>query len=172
MILELPLALVEATHLQRDRIMMDPDEMASLKASIRSRDQLKIVSANAQVDLAAGKTVHLATAGGASLTIEGGNITIACPGSIKVHAAKKSFVGPTQLSREMNTWPTALFEDRFEVRDPAGDLIRDMPYRLTRADGAVIHGRTDTNGRIPLQRGVGMDRVRIEILQNDGGLAG
>ena len=39
MVLELPLALVEATHLQRDRIMMDPDEMASLKASIRSRDQ-------------------------------------------------------------------------------------------------------------------------------------
>ena len=68
---------------------------------IRSRDQLRIVSANAQVDLAAGKTVHLATAGGATLTIEGGNITIACPGSIKVHAAKKSFVGPTSLEREL-----------------------------------------------------------------------
>ena len=39
MVLELPLDLVEATHLQRDRIMMDPDEMALLKASIRSRDQ-------------------------------------------------------------------------------------------------------------------------------------
>ncbi|QCO66885.1 type VI secretion system tip protein VgrG [Luteimonas yindakuii] len=68
---------------------------------LRSRDQLRIVSANAEVDLAAGRTIHLATAGGASLTIEGGNITIACPGTIKVHAAKKSFVGPTSLEREL-----------------------------------------------------------------------
>src|SRR5690606_11872758 len=41
---------------------------------LQSRDQLKVVSANAEVDLAAGKTVHMATSGGASITIEGGNI--------------------------------------------------------------------------------------------------
>ncbi|WP_344760022.1 DUF2345 domain-containing protein, partial [Luteimonas lutimaris] len=67
------------------------------EARLRSRDQLKVVSANAEVELAAGKTVHLATAGGASLTIEDGNIVIACPGTIKVHAGKKNFVGPTKL---------------------------------------------------------------------------
>lgn len=39
MVLDLPLASVEATHLQRDRMHMDPDDMASLKASIRDRDQ-------------------------------------------------------------------------------------------------------------------------------------
>ncbi|MGH8086372.1 MAG: DUF2345 domain-containing protein, partial [Lysobacter sp.] len=44
----------------------------------------------------AGKTVHLATEGGASITIEGGNISVTCPGNIVVHAGKKSFVGPAQ----------------------------------------------------------------------------
>lgn len=39
MVLDLPLATVKATHLQRDRMHMDPDEMASLKASIRDRGQ-------------------------------------------------------------------------------------------------------------------------------------
>lgn len=39
MVLDLPLATVEATHLQRDRMYMDPEEMASLKASIRDRGQ-------------------------------------------------------------------------------------------------------------------------------------
>ncbi|MCW5581315.1 MAG: type VI secretion system tip protein VgrG, partial [Luteimonas sp.] len=36
---------------------------------LQAKDSLKIVSANAQAEFAAGKTVHLATAGGASLTI-------------------------------------------------------------------------------------------------------
>ncbi|PJJ98614.1 type VI secretion protein [Lysobacteraceae bacterium NML91-0213] len=78
---------------------------------IRSRDHLRIISANAEVDLAAGRTIHLATAGGASLTIEGGNITIACPGSIKVHAAKKSFVGPTKMRRPLPVFPQSVCKE-------------------------------------------------------------
>ena len=39
MVLELPLALIKATHLQRDRMHMDPEDMASLKSSIRDRGQ-------------------------------------------------------------------------------------------------------------------------------------
>src|SRR5690606_14175424 len=139
------------------------------EARLRSRDQLKVVSANAEVELAAGKAVHLATAGGASLTIEDGNIVIACPGTIKVHAGSKVFVGPTQLSREMNNWPESKFDERFELRDPAGDVIPNMPYKLTRADGAIIHGVTGADGRIPVQKGMGLERVLIEILQESDG---
>ncbi|KAB7772574.1 DUF2345 domain-containing protein, partial [Xanthomonas maliensis] len=68
----------------------------------------QLVRADAQLELAAGKTVHLATAGGASLTIEGGNITIACPGNIAVHASKKSFVGPTQQSAPLPLFPQSV----------------------------------------------------------------
>jgi ParB family chromosome partitioning protein len=39
MVLDLPLPSVKATHLQRDRMHIDPEEMASLKASIRDRGQ-------------------------------------------------------------------------------------------------------------------------------------
>jgi ParB family chromosome partitioning protein len=39
MVLDLPLASVKAAHLQRDRMHMDPEDMASLKASIRDRGQ-------------------------------------------------------------------------------------------------------------------------------------
>ncbi|WP_155615905.1 DUF2345 domain-containing protein, partial [Xanthomonas translucens] len=68
---------------------------------VQSKEGLKLISANAEVELAAGKTIHLAVAGGASVTIEGGNITVACPGTITVQASKKSFVGPTHLEREL-----------------------------------------------------------------------
>lgn len=74
----------------------------------QSRDELKIVSANAEVELAAGKTVHLTTSGGASITIEGGNIVVACPGNITVHAAKKSFVGPAQLNLGLPLFPESI----------------------------------------------------------------
>ncbi|MFC3551862.1 type VI secretion system Vgr family protein [Lysobacter cavernae] len=80
-------------------------------AKLQSREQLKIVSANAQVELAAGKTVHLATAGGASMTIEGGNITIACPGTITVHAGKKAFVGPVNESFALPKFPDSVCEE-------------------------------------------------------------
>src|SRR5690606_27058935 len=76
-------------------------------ARLRSREQLKVVSANAEVELAAGKTVHLATAGGASLTIEDGNIVIACPGTIKVHAGSKVFVGPAKIGYPLLEFPDA-----------------------------------------------------------------
>ncbi|VDS10767.1 ParB-like nuclease domain protein [Paracoccus haematequi] len=39
LVLDLPLPSVKATHLQRDRMHMDPEDMASLKASIRDRGQ-------------------------------------------------------------------------------------------------------------------------------------
>ena len=59
---------------------------------LQSRQALRMTSAQGAVELAAGKTLHIATAAGASLTIEGGNITFNCPGTIKVEAGVKSFL--------------------------------------------------------------------------------
>ncbi|WP_022972349.1 DUF2345 domain-containing protein, partial [Xanthomonas maliensis] len=87
-----------------------PLELQAQSDAIRmqAKQGLQLVSANAQLELAAGKTVHLATAGGASLTIEGGNITIACPGNIAVHASKKSFVGPVQAPYPLPAFPASV----------------------------------------------------------------
>ncbi len=72
---------------------------------VQSKEGLKLISANAEVELAAGKTIHLAVAGGASVTIEGGNLTFACPGTITVQASKKSFVGPVQQAYPLPQFP-------------------------------------------------------------------
>ena len=135
---------------------------------IRSRDQLKLVSANAEVDLAAGKTVHLATSGGASLTIEDGNIVIACPGEIKVHAGKHSFAGPTQLSREMNSWPETRFDQRYVLKQRrTGEPLRNKTVEVTRSDGACLRLTTDAEGRLPVQRGLSFESVVIKLLNKD-----
>ncbi|WP_407351270.1 type VI secretion system Vgr family protein [Luteimonas sp. R10] len=134
------------------------------QVKLQAKEQLKLVSANAELEMAAGKTIRLATAGGASLTIEGGNITIACPGTIKVHAGKKSFLGPTQLSREMNAWPESRFNEKFQAVFADGEPAANQKYVITRADGARIQGVTDAMGQIDLQQGLGVEGLTIELL--------
>jgi uncharacterized protein (DUF2345 family) len=63
------------------------------KMQIAAKADVTIQSANAHIDWAAAKKILLATAGGANITIEGGNITVMCPGKITIRAAQKSFVG-------------------------------------------------------------------------------
>ena len=47
------------------------------------------------------RSISLSTAGGANITIEGGNITVQCPGKITIHAGKKSFSGPASMGADM-----------------------------------------------------------------------
>ena len=76
--------------------------------NIQARDLVNVISANAHIDWAAAKSISLSTAGGANITIEGGNITVQCPGKITVHAGKKSFTGPERLSYPLPTLPRSV----------------------------------------------------------------
>ena len=78
--------------------------------NIRARDDVNVISANAHIDWAAAKRISLSTAGGANITIEGGNITVQCPGKIMIHAGKKSFLGPEKRPYPMPTLPRADFK--------------------------------------------------------------
>lgn len=75
------------------------DEMKFL-----AKKDVKLVSATQYIDFAAAKKIHLAVAGGASITIDGG-IAVQCPGTITVHASKKSFTGPTSQGYGLPTFP-------------------------------------------------------------------
>ncbi|MGV8866474.1 MAG: type VI secretion system Vgr family protein [Janthinobacterium svalbardensis] len=74
---------------------------------VQAREEVNVISANAHVDWAAAKSIRLSTAGGANITIEGGNITIQCPGKITVFAGKKSFIGPTRAPYVMPPLPSS-----------------------------------------------------------------
>jgi uncharacterized protein (DUF2345 family) len=76
--------------------------------NVQARDEVNVISANAHIDWAAAKRISLSTAGGANITIEGGNITVQCPGKITVHAGKKSFTGPERLSFDMLALPRSI----------------------------------------------------------------
>ncbi|APA71491.1 type VI secretion system Vgr family protein [Janthinobacterium sp. 1_2014MBL_MicDiv] len=75
---------------------------------VQARDEVNVISATAHIDWAAAKSIRLSTAGGANITIEGGNITIQCPGKITIHAGKKSFIGPESMAYAMPGLPSSI----------------------------------------------------------------
>jgi uncharacterized protein involved in type VI secretion and phage assembly len=76
--------------------------------SIQARDEINVMSANAHIDWAAAKSISLSTAGGANITIAGGNITVQCPGKISIKAGKKSFTGPERVGYPLPAMPRAI----------------------------------------------------------------
>jgi uncharacterized protein (DUF2345 family) len=98
---------------QGDTTIQAHNDIISLKA----KNNLDMKSAQASIDFAAATEITLRTAGGASIKIGGGNITVQCPGKILVQAGQKSFTGGTSLS---NTLPLM----------PQGDLVikKDYPF--------------------------------------------
>ncbi|MFX3551233.1 type VI secretion system Vgr family protein, partial [Ralstonia mannitolilytica] len=76
---------------------------------LMAKQDLKLVSANMNVDFAAAKRVRIATAGGASITLEGGNITVECAGAITYKAAQRKFEGPQGTSYSLPNFPQSPF---------------------------------------------------------------
>lgn len=76
--------------------------------AVQARDNVDIKSANAHVDWSAAKKISLSTAGGANITIEGGNITVQCPGKIMIRAGTKKFSGPERLNYPLPTLPRSV----------------------------------------------------------------
>ncbi|WP_377700801.1 type VI secretion system Vgr family protein [Pseudoduganella sp. UC29_71] len=132
----------------------------------QARDDLMVASAAAQVDWSAAKSIKLATAGGASITIADGNIVVACPGKLTIHAGKKSFSGPASMGANMPALPRGAmkFDEQFQLLDPAGDPVKNMRYAITKANGARIEGVTGADGKIPLLQGFSPEDLKIQIL--------
>jgi uncharacterized protein (DUF2345 family) len=81
------------------------DEMKFL-----AKKEMKLVSVNANIDFAAKKKIVFATEGGARITIDGG-ITPECPGTITIHASKKTFSGPEKGNYGLPLFPQSVCKE-------------------------------------------------------------
>ncbi|WP_396271223.1 type VI secretion system Vgr family protein, partial [Ideonella sp.] len=85
---------------------------------VAAKGRVNIQSANSHIDWAAAKKISLTTAGGANITLEGGNITVQCPGTITVKASVRKFGGPSRVGYDLPTLPKA-------------DMTTDRKYRFS-----------------------------------------
>jgi uncharacterized protein (DUF2345 family) len=134
--------------------------------TVQARNEVNVVSANAHIDWAAAKRISLSTAGGANITIEGGNVMVQCPGKIRIHAGKKTFSGASNVHLTLPELPrgTLGFNEKFQLLDPSGDPLSNVRYLITKEGGGKIEGVTDANGMISLQQSFSPERLRISVL--------
>lgn len=134
---------------------------------MQARDQVSVVSANASVDWAAAKKISLSTAGGANITIDGGNIIVQCPGTLTIHAAQKVFEGPVRREVTMPSLPRSevdVSRPKFNMHlqdmpGPNGVPMPGYPWRIVHAQDMhealaggkkILNGRSDDQGRVVL----------------------
>jgi uncharacterized protein (DUF2345 family) len=137
--------------------------------AVQARDDINVVSANAHIDWAAARSITLSTAGGANITIAGGNITVQCPGKILIHAGTKKFSGPTNLAYEMNAMKgDANFDELFVLRWPYDDTpVANRKFEIVRGDGSVVRGVTDAKGATGLQKSTFIESLKFRLLPED-----
>lgn len=72
-------------------------------------DQLHVSSANANV-LVNAKTSAMVASGGASMTVENGNVVFNCPGEFRIRAATFTFEGPGHTSVDLPQLPVSDYQ--------------------------------------------------------------
>ena len=139
-------------------------EAQSSTIALQAKDLINIQSANSHIDWAAAKTISLSTAGGANITITGGNITVQCPGNLTVHASSKNFEGPARMGYGLPALPKVPFEAKpiklnLQLQDAPGSdgaplSFADWEIVLMRSGDhleRVLHsGQSDAQGRMTL----------------------
>ncbi|WP_390346262.1 type VI secretion system Vgr family protein [Variovorax boronicumulans] len=75
---------------------------------VQAKDALKIASTDQTVEFAAKKKIRVATAQGASITLQDGDITFECPGKITYHSVQRKLAGPVQKSYPLPAFPKSI----------------------------------------------------------------
>ncbi|ENE3605075.1 type VI secretion system tip protein VgrG [Escherichia coli] len=113
--------------------------------SMSSQQNLDIQSSEGKVTVSANQELILAC-GGAYIKLSGGNIELGCPGQILLKSTNMQKMGPTSLDIASVEMPRG-FGGGFIFTDEAGVPQPSTPYRLTTAEGDILQGITDENGK-------------------------
>jgi type VI secretion system secreted protein VgrG len=116
---------------------------------ILAYQSVSVSSSTDRIDILAKDKIVL-QAGQATVTLEGGDITFACPGQFTVKAAQHPFEGPQSETPALAALPdTALAKETLYLdhryHDDQG--LAGAPYFATLIDGSTKQGTLDGQGR-------------------------
>ncbi|MFZ4550377.1 MAG: type VI secretion system Vgr family protein [Aquabacterium sp.] len=137
-------------------------------AQIAAKQTLELKTANGVVNIAAAKKVVLAVSGGASITMECGNLTVQCPGKITVKAGTKSMVGGDRVNHIFPDMPAnEMYAAAFVVKDSQGHPVAGKRYVMTLPSGEMRMGQTDAHGQTVKASSSSPQPVELALLDGD-----
>jgi len=124
-------------------------QAASAKALMAADKKVEVASVTDAVTVGSPKHVLL-SAGGSSIRITNGSITLTTGGPAVFKAATKELGAAASASTQLTLTPVgSLYDEQFVVKDEhTGEPLAFLPYRITDSSGKVIaEGRTDEHGK-------------------------
>ncbi|NRR30325.1 type VI secretion system tip protein VgrG [Oxalobacteraceae bacterium] len=111
--------------------------------------EVVVISVNDSIEIKANEKITL-QAGQSSITLEGGDITFACPGNFTVKTGQHLFAGGGRSEASFLPLPSStmsLFSRKLQLKDAGtGEALADAPYFVRLKGGTVFHGVTDGDG--------------------------
>jgi type VI secretion system secreted protein VgrG len=130
--------------------------------------EVTVVSVKSEIQINA-KTQIVLKAGQTSITLDGANITFACPGTFSVKGSGHSLAGGANSPANLGKLPDSrakLFDEQFIVKnEETGQPLPNRPYRIKRADGIYEYGTTDESGRTHLVSTSEVEKILIEVVK-------
>jgi type VI secretion system secreted protein VgrG len=112
---------------------------------------ITVISVNDAIEIKAKEKIVI-QAGQSAITLEGGNITFACPGNFTVKGGKHTFDGGGRRVANLNSLPGERLKDTHWIAlhylDPeTADGIQGADYEIHLEKGGVLTGTLDANGK-------------------------
>jgi type VI secretion system secreted protein VgrG len=119
------------------------------RMEILADQAVTVISVNDSIEIKAKEKVVL-QAGQSSITLEGGNITFACPGNFSVKGGQHLFDGGSNKPAELPHLPSGATERKnfvaINYRDADGEPMAGVGYKIKFEGGVVISGKLDDAG--------------------------
>ncbi|MGF6607137.1 type VI secretion system secreted protein VgrG [Paraburkholderia sp. WSM4175] len=131
--------------------------------SLIADKDVNVASVNGSVHIVAKKELIL-ECGGAFIQLKDGSITLGGPFDLFIKTITVQKKGKATFAESVNSWGHAKFDEHFALTWPFDRApIANRKFSITRADGTVIHGITDAEGKTDLQRSMLVEGMQLRI---------
>jgi len=108
--------------------------------------------------------IHLQSGPHAIHIDSAGGISIISPQAPKFLTSSFSVTSAQSVSQVVQNFPQSQFNDPYVLRNPLGEPIKNAKVRVIRADGSSFDTVSDGQGKLPIEKGLSPDRLRIHLL--------
>ncbi|HAH3305213.1 TPA: type VI secretion system tip protein VgrG [Escherichia coli] len=124
---------------------------------------IRISSSEGRILISAKNEIIL-TSGGGYIRIGDGTVECAAPDKIIERGAVWQKFSGQSISQAMQQWDSADFAVTPEILwQQTGKPAKNQKVQVTRGDGSVVEMTTDEQGRLPIQSGLFVESIKIEL---------